>query len=266
MKSTDLEPVAFEGFTKNRVSSGQIELLSDDDLSRLNGLLPWKCFTADTKGRRFGDRGGVGKRESPQLVPDSRILQMDKVLGLKGSSVLEFGCFEGVHTIALLQCGAEVFAVDSRIENVVKTIVRCNLFGYRPVCQVVDAENLGDLSRLPQVDFVHHVGVLYHLKDPVTHIKKLAEITRHAFLLDTHYAYPEMTNSSYRVDGQEYRYFHYREKGRDEVFAGMYDHAKWLILEDLKALLAECGFGKFHLWKDMEQRNGPRFTALVLRT
>lgn len=257
--------VAFDGFDEQCVQSGYIERISDDDLKRLNNMLPWMCFTADTKGRRFGNIAWKGKREVPQVVPDSRIVQMDKIVGLKGRSVLEVGCFEGVHTIALAQCGADVTAVDSRIENVVKTVVRCNLFGYKPTSFVSDIEKADDVALLPHVDFVHHVGVLYHLKDPITHIKLLAPTVKEGFLLDTHYAKPDMLNNSYKVDGCDYRYFHYREKGRDEVFSGMYDHAKWLLLDDLKALFAELGFGKFQMLKDEQQRNGPRFTALISR-
>jgi SAM-dependent methyltransferase len=257
--------VAFDGFDEHRVQSGYVESLSDDDLKRLNEMLPWMCFTSDTKGRRFGNIAWKGKRETPQVVPDPRIVQMNKAFGLKDRSVLEIGCFEGVHTIALAQFGAEVTAVDSRIENVVKTVVRCNLFGYKPTSFVSDIEKAEDMARLPRVDFVHHVGVLYHLKDPVIHLKRLAALTGGGFLLDTHYATPEMVNNKYEVDGHDYRYFHYREKGRDEVFSGMYDHAKWLLLDDLKGLLAELGFGSFQILKDEQQRNGPRITALVCR-
>ena len=253
------------GFTEHLVPSGHVEALGADDLQRLNELLPWSCFTADTQGRRFGNLAWQGKREVPQVVPDPRIVQMDKSFGLKGRSVLEVGCFEGVHTIALAMAGAEVTAVDSRIENVVKTLVRANLFGHKPTSFVCDIEKAEDVQRLPRVDFTHHVGVLYHLKDPVTHLQRLAAITGSGFLLDTHYATPEMVNNAYSVDGREYRYYHYREKGRDEVFSGMYDHAKWLLLDDLKALLAQLGFGRFVMLKDEQQRNGPRFTALVSR-
>jgi len=264
-KAREPASVGFDGFTQHQVQSGYVELLSDEDLKRLNELLPWMCFTSDTRGRRFGNIAWKGKRETPQIVPDARIGQMDTAFRLKGRSVLEVGCFEGVHTIALAQCGADVTAVDSRIENVVKTIVRCNFFGHRPTCFVSDIEKGEDMARLPKVDFVFHVGVLYHLQDPITHLKRLAAITSSGLLLDTHYAKPDMLNNAYQVDGKEYRYFHYREKGREEVFSGMYDHAKWLLLDDLKLLLTELGFSKFQMLKDEQQRNGPRFTALIAR-
>lgn len=253
----------YAGFEENKVDSGFVEFISDADLVRLNQMLPWKCFTADIKGRRFGNRAWKGKREVPQMVPDPRIVEMDRVFTLKEKSVLEVGCFEGVHTIGLAQFGARVHAVDSRIENVVKTLVRANMFGFSPRVFVCDLEAEADIARLPRVNYVHHVGVLYHLKDPVTHLLSLADIASDGVLLDTHYATKEMLNGSYAVGGKEYRYYKYGEKGRDEVFSGMYDHAKWLLLDDIKEIMARAGFTDFRIVQDSQQRNGPRVTAFA---
>ncbi len=254
------------GFDQGRVASGPIESLSDDDLARLNRLLPWQCFTADEQGRRFGNVAWQGKRETPQRIPDERIVALNARIPLQGLRVLEIGCFEGVHTIALARFGAKVTAVDSRIENVVKTIVRTNLFGCPVISMVCDMEQPEHLARLEQTDVVHHVGVLYHLLDPVTHLKAVAAKTTTAFLLDTHYASDDMLNAAYTVDGETYRYHRYAEHGRDEVFSGMYGHAKWLRLQDIKQLFAANGFADFKVLTDSVQRNGPRFTALVCRT
>ena len=259
-------PIPFEGFEENRINSGLIEFLGDDDLGRLNEMLPWNCFTADSKGRRFGNAAWMGKRDKPQLVPDPRILEMNRVFDLANQSVLEVGCFEGIHTVALAQLAAKVYAIDSRIENVVKTIVRTHLLGFSPQVSVCDLEQDDDIARLPIVDLVHHVGVLYHLKDPVAHLIKLADIARNGLLLDTHYATSDMANASYTANGREYRYFGYREKGRDEVFSGMYDHSKWLLLDDIKAILAQVGFTDFRITEDSQQRNGPRITAFAARS
>ncbi len=256
-------PVPFAGHATNQIKSGSVEFLSDADLQRLNELLPWQCFTADTQGRRFGDTAWNGKRDTPQIIPDRRILQMHQAFNLAGKSVLEVGCFEGIHTIALAQCGATVQAIDSRIENVVKTIVRCNLLGFSPTVSVCDLETPADVSRLPKSDFVHHVGVLYHLKDSVAHLIKLADLARHGVLLDTHYATPEMAVATHTVQGKEYKYYPYKEKGRDEVFSGMYDHAKWLLLDDIKAILTAAGFTDITILTDAVQRNGPRVTLLA---
>ncbi|MDH4083360.1 MAG: class I SAM-dependent methyltransferase [Nitrospira sp.] len=255
----------FRGFDVDRVNSGFVEFLSDDDLARLNEMLPWKCFTADSVGRRFGNSAWKGKRDTPQQIPDQRIVQMNTLFNLKNRSVLEVGCFEGIHTIGIAQCGAKVYAIDSRVENVVKTIVRTSMFGYTPQVFVCNLEEDSDVARLPVVDFVHHVGVLYHLKDPVSHLLKLANIAKDGLLLDTHYASSEMVNSCYAVNGKEYRYFGYREKGRNEVFSGMYDHAKWLLLDDIKELLGQIGFSDIRISKDFQQRNGPRVTLFAAR-
>ena len=132
--------IPFDGFEENRINSGLIEFLGDDDLGRLNEMLPWNCFTVDSNGRRFGNAAWMGKRDKPQLVPDPRILEMNRVFDLANQSVLEVGCFEGIHTVALAQLAAKVYAIDSRIENVVKTIVRTHLLGVSPqgaVCESI---------------------------------------------------------------------------------------------------------------------------------
>ena len=254
-----------EGFHQNNIESGQIEYLGDDDLLRLNSLLPWMCFTADSKGRRFGNLAWQGKRSAPQVIPDMRIVWLDSLLNLSGKSVLEFGCFEGIHTIALAQRAAKVYAIDSRIENVVKTIVRANLFGFNPTVSVCDLEQEKDVARLPVIDVLHHVGVLYHLKDPVNHLIKLGTIARQGILLDTHYATPDMANLTSVVGENAYRYYRYKEKGRDEVFSGMYDHAKWLLLDDIKKILVDIGFSDIRVYNDVQQRNGPRVTLCAAR-
>ena len=256
-------PIPFTGHTANQIKSGAIEFLSDADLQRLNELLPWQCFTADTQGRRFGDTAWNGKRDTPQVIPDPRIVLMNQAFNLPGKSVLEVGCFEGIHTTALAQCGATVHAIDSRIENVVKTIVRCNLLGFSPTVSVCDLESSADVSRLPKSDIVHHVGVLYHLKDPVAHLHQLTNLASHGLLLDTHYATPERATSTYSAQGQEYKYHQYKEKGRDEVFSGMYDHAKWLLLDDIKKILSRIGFSDIQIVKEATQRNGPRVTLIA---
>jgi len=223
------------------------------------------CFTADSRGRRFGDMAWASKRDVPQRIPDERIVELDRLFGLGTKSVLEVGCFEGVHTIALAQLCPNVHAIDSRVENVVKTIVRTNFFGQKPTVTVCDLENEADFARLPNVDVLHHVGVLYHIKDPVAHLLRLGSIVRDGLLLDTHYATEDMTNAELERNGRKFRYFKYAEGGRDEVFSGMYDHAKWLLLADIRIILYDMGFTDIRIHKDEIQRNGPRVTLFAGR-
>lgn len=261
---------AFAGYKEHRVVTKYVDVLDDRELQSLNRLLPWKCFTVDSNGRRFGNRAWAGKREQPQPVPDPRIVALNHRWDLRDKDVLELGCFEGVHTTGLCFFGAKVTAVDARIENVVKTIVRCAMFGYSPKVFLYDLEKGQDYEQLPRVDIVHHVGVLYHLTDPVHHLRMLLPRVKSGLMLDTHYANDSDAKHVYEVDGKEIRYQHYKEAGKSEsgksaVFAGMRDHAKWLRLDDILASLAERGFADVEVAENQKQRNGFRVLLYAQR-
>lgn len=243
-----------DGHTETRY----VDHLSDDDLARINDMLPWQCFTLDSNGRRFGKQASANKRNLPQIIPDRRITELNRRFPLAGLSVLEVGCFEGIHTIALSGYGANVIGIDSRIENVVKTMVRTWSFGFEATAFKCDVEQDADFAKVPEVDITHHMGVLYHLVDPVTHLKKLLTRTRKAILLDTHYALENEATKTYQVDGVDYRYKHFREGGREEAFAGMYDHAKWLPLATLVSILKAVGFSNVDVAELRDERNGAR--------
>jgi 2-polyprenyl-3-methyl-5-hydroxy-6-metoxy-1,4-benzoquinol methylase len=251
--------VPFDGFSDGRVSIALVELLPDDELRLLNRLLPWAAFVVDQRGRRFGDAWSASKRNDPQKIPDPRIVELDRRFPLRDRAVLEIGCFEGIHTVALAQRAARLVAVDSRIENVVKTIVRCAMFGVHPLVLRWDVEGPAPPPLLgASWDVVHHVGVLYHLTDPVDHLRRISPLVKDAIMLDTHIAPDGEAKWEYQSGGRRHRHYRYREGGRAEPFAGMADHAKWLILDDLKELLSDCGFRNIDVASLNMERNGPR--------
>jgi len=65
------------------MASGWIEEISDQELKRLNELLPWGCFTVDSQGRRFDAAAWADKRSSPQMIPDPRIQVLNQLIPLK---------------------------------------------------------------------------------------------------------------------------------------------------------------------------------------
>jgi hypothetical protein len=262
-----MSPVPQSGFTEHRVPAPLVERLSDEDLDRLNHLLPWSCFTVDGLGRRLGDAAWTGKRQEPQAIPDPRIVLMDERFGLADSHVLEIGCFEGVHTIALCQRAARVTAVDARVDNVVTTMVRSSFHACHPTVFTCDVEASGATDGLAELgaDFVHHVGVLYHLRDPIGHVRSLGRIAGRGLLLDTHVAPAGSATDQVVVDGESFEYMRYAEGGRAEVFSGMYDHAKWLPLDTLVRLLQEAGFSSVDVVEERAERNGPRVLILAGR-
>jgi len=254
------------GYTTNLNQIPFVDGLSDADLAELNAMLDWKSFVADRHGRRFGNVAWSGKRTEPQAVPDPRIVLLDERLGLADKHVLEVGCFEGNHTVALCRFARRVTAVDARIGNVIKTIVRCAMFGACPTVFKCDVEarpiDVGSL----EADVVHHVGVLYHLRDPVTHLRDLGRLARVAVMLDTHYALDGQATESYDAGGRTYRYKRYLEYGLRDPFSGMHAHSKWLRLDDIVGVLAEVGLRDVPVVRTRDERNGPRVLLIARRS
>jgi hypothetical protein len=242
-----------------------VDLISDVELSNLNKLLPWACFTLDSRDRIVGRPFSDVKRNTPQAIPDPRIVQLNELIPLYGRSILEMGCFEGVHTIGLCHFGANVTAVDARIEHVVKTQTRCALYGYHPNVYCIDLESRS-LEEFPEFDVLHHVGVLYHLTDPVGHLQSVLPSIRDTVLIDTHIARPNEVSHEYKSCGKNYKIRLYKEGGREEPFSGMGDHSKWLLHEDLIDILAQAGFNNFKKQESENQRNGLRLRIVAQRT
>lgn len=257
--------VPADGFAPSPLRAERLDRLTAQDLQQINTLLKWNCFTVDAHGRRFGDMARPGKRDEPQVIPDRRIGLFDAEFGLRGKTVLEVGCFEAIHTIALAMAGAQVTAIDARMENVVKSILRCHFYGVQADLRRCDVEIEAELRALPDVDLLHHMGVLYHLVDPVQHLRWLAPKVRLGLMLDTHVAASDRATDTLNSGGRSYRCQRVGEAGVAEVFAGMYDHACWLPVDDLLALLVELGFTHTRLHEERAERNGPRVLIFARR-
>ena len=248
------ESIPLKGYEPGTFAFPEIDRLSDDELQRLNELLPWSSWVVDSHGRRFGNRFTANKRNVPETLPDYKIVELHRRYDLSDKHVVELGCFEGNHTVALAAVARQVTGIDSRIEHIAKTVVRCAMAGYHPAVHCWDVEQDIPASLDLNCDVLHHVGVLYHLERPVEHLRRVAPLVSHAIMLDTHIA-PE--NVEIKNDGG-IRYWHFKEHGRDNPFAGMYGHAKWIVLEDLAGLLKELGFRHVDVAEERAERSGPR--------
>ena len=249
---------ALKGYTEALNEIKYVELLSDADLVRLNRMLKWNCFTVDRQGRRFGNPASANKRDNPEIIPDRRIALLNEKFDISDKHVLEVGCLEGVHTIGLTRNAKKVTAIDARIENVVKTIVRCAFFECYPTvlkCNVEEQPLPVDLLR---AELVYHVGVLYHLRNPIHHLASLSDFIGQGILLDTHYALDDQATESFEVSGRKVPYKKYSEGDYFDPFSGMYMDSKWLRLEDIVDTLNTAGFEKVDVIEDRRERNGPR--------
>ena len=250
---------------EGRISIPLLEQMPDEELRRLNEMLPWSAFVVDSTGRRFGRAHSGEKRNAPQEIPDRRILLLDQKLPLKDRRVLEIGCFEGIHTVALAQRANVVVAVDSRIDNVVKTVVRCAMFDLRPQVLCWDVEVEPPPRAALECDVLHHVGVLYHLADPWAHLQRVCNLTRELIMLDTHVSPPDAQLRECQTVVGPRRFFPYKEGGRSDPFSGMQDHAKWLPQDDLIDLLRTFGFSNVEVAERRDERNGPRVLIFAQR-
>jgi tRNA (mo5U34)-methyltransferase len=253
---------AKDRYHEGRIRIPGVDLLGDEDLNALNELLPWHCFTVDSNGRPFGRPAWEGKRTEPEQIPDRRITMLDERYGLAGKHVLEVGCFEGIHTAALAARAGRVTAIDGRIENVVKTIVRCSFFDQHPRVLVCDLENPQIPADQLRADACTHIGVLYHLTDPVSHLHQLADWVDGVLMLDTHVAREDELTGEYEAGGATYRYRHWNEE-RADPFSGMRSHSKWLLASDLRKVLADVGFTSVELVEERDERNGARVLLLA---
>jgi len=234
-----------------------VDQLPDDELNILNNLLPWASYINDSYGRRFGRPFSSKKRASPEKIPDSRIIELNHRYPLRDLRVLEVGCFEGNHTVGLSQFSNHVTAIDSRIEHIIKTIVRTAMFDYHPHIFRLDLEQPFPNDPILIFDVLHHVGVLYHLSDPITHLHEILPRCR-IIMLDTHIASDNNALHSYTVQNTTYRYKKFRESGRAAPFAGMQDHAKWLLEKDIISILKFHGFNNIEITERRDERNGKR--------
>ena len=206
----------------------------------------------------------AGQAGPPSTIPDPRIERFDQRFDLSDKHVLEVGCFEGIHTVALCQRAARVTAIDARVENVVKTVVRCAFFDDCPRVFSYDVE-ADTNDELVRADLCHHVGVLYHLEDPVRHLRRLGAWASLGLMLDTHYALDEDATEEHDIDGERVRFRPYEELGRGDVFSGMRPVSKWLRLADIEGQLGVAGFGTVEVVETREERNGPRVLLFAER-
>lgn len=250
-----------DGFEPGTFSFPEIDRMSDAELEQLNSLLPWSSWVVDANGRRFGNRYTSNKRNEPETLPDSRIVDLNGRFDLSDKHVLEIGCFEGNHTVALASMAKKVTGIDSRIEHVVKTLTRCAMAGYHPAVHLWDVETDIPADLELSCDVLHHVGVLYHLERPVEHLERIATQVSTAIMLDTHVAPQGEPTREYAG----VRYWHFDEHGRENPFAGMYGHAKWIVLEDLVALLQRLGFANVDVAEERAERSGPRVLIFASR-
>ncbi len=247
--------------------------LSTAHLATLNQLTPWSTAMLFA-GHLQGGVWNATKRTSFQTLPDSHLELIAE--HLQDRRVLEIGCHEGYYSLGMACFARKIVAVDGRVENVVKTLIRAWLAGaldrIEPVCHDFESASTPTFAQ-PDAsglcfDLIHHNGVLYHLSNPLQHLAQLLDANpAGSIFLDTHVALEAQLNSQYQFAGNNYPAYAYREPAKRDTapFAGLTPMAYWLRREDLISFLHARGFTRLLIDEFRQERNGGRVRLLAAR-
>ncbi len=238
--------------------------LTDQQLHDFQGAVQWKTGMLLPDGRVLGvpgKRGGITQRI------DFRVAEVARRMDPATKTILEVGCCEGIHTVQLAQICRRVVALEVRPKNIVATLTRLFVHGVENAKVVLaDVRDLD--SSFGSFDVVFHVGVLYHLMQPVEHVHRLSRLAD-TLLLDTHYCRDDtkFRRSDEQFDGKDYRAFLYTgEGGWADMFSGVENTSRWLHQQALLDAVRDAGYDALEIISDRIERNGPRMTLLARRT
>lgn len=255
-------------------TAGRFATFDDQSLERLNSMLPWSSFRAIATGGILGTAWSQNKRNTAAPHPDPLVEALHHRINLTGMSALELGCFEGHHSLSLAEHCSEVWGIDGRIENVIKTLVQVWMAGAEDRIKVnlIDLERgplkqqLSSLGRDSPFDLIHHRGVLYHLSDPIANLIQCRDVCAKHLYLHTQIADDRQVDVQLTHAGRQYAAHAYQEPlQRNSPFAGLTPVAHWLTQESLRNVLMDIGFAKVELIKLEEERNGWRIELIAAR-
>jgi len=196
-----------------------------------------------------------GKKYGGQRIAltDPRLEKFNARFSLEGKRVLEFGPFEGGHTVMLHNLGAkEILSIEGRVENYVKCCVMKNIFKLKNSAFILaDLEN-EDLEKYGKFDCCICLGVLYHLVNPYQFLKKISKVTDVLFLW-THFAddeYPKSKPYDLVTNDKNNQVYRGKDQGEDikDGQAGLQKKAFWFFKEDLLKAIKDVGFKKCEVW------------------
>lgn len=220
--------------------------------------------------RQFGFREPLGEKK---FSHGESIAQLATLLPISGLKIIEPACNEGYATAALAVAGGAVTAFDIRPAPIVRAFARCL---YHDVAERVkllvgDAESLLANVAVDEFDLLFHAGLLYHLPDPVRHLKAVARLCRWVFL-DTHVAHEQgeprpndFLDEEIATCEDGYRGRWYRESGWLDDLSGVGEQSFWLLEGELWRLIGDAGLRTVKVIDDSGNSSGRRFGILLTR-
>ena len=167
--------------------------------------------------------------------------------------VLEPGSLEGAMTVELAKRAKEVVGLEGRPENVERAQFLKGLFGADNITFYTTDLEEDDLSSYGEFDAVFCCGLLYHLPNPRTFVKRAAAVAPNLYL-DTQYARLE-----WKLAERDGLWGWVREEDPRDPQSGLSATAFWPTLDELYRLLQESGYTTVETLSLLpDNRHGPR--------
>jgi Methyltransferase domain len=206
----------------------------------------------------------VGTGDADLFVGDGRPKQAAKAFGnkdgrLDGVRILELGPLEAAHSYQLERLGAvSIVGIETNVDAFLKCLI---------VKEILDLKNtnfiLGDALEFltktqDRFDMVFCSGVLYHMRDPVTFIKAICNVTNKCFVW-THYYNDECGNNDGKrtrrhvnISGFDADYYEleYPDKENGTFLGGNNDLRAWMMRDDIVACFKYFGLNEVILLGD----------------
>ncbi len=159
-----------------------------------------------------------------------------EAVGLKdlhGKHVLDVGCAEGYYSLKAEEAGAEVLALDKgdRKNSNEGINLAIKARESKVIFREMDAQDISS-SKIGEFDIVFYLGVLYHIRNPMLALDRIAEVCKGELILETEFFLGPLTQPTLHLVKKQ-------EPMSDP---------NWFVPNEsaLRAMLHEAGFAKVH--------------------
>ena len=211
---------------------------------------------------------GVYTAHVPDHYPSHQVIMrvIDQHLdgGFAGKRIVDIGCLEAYFAAECALQGADVLGIDGKTINIKKCEFVKSALGIKTIRFAEDDAMNVTRRKYGRFDVSLVLGLLYHLDDPFTFLKNMADLTEEFMVLETHVGLPgtprtlrggwrpELSGMKrFKRGGRTYEGRTYREfdRGTSQVFKDLSSTASlkndlsiWLSDESLVDLLHDVGF------------------------
>ena len=205
---------------------------------------------------------------------------LEQLGGCQGQRVLELGPLEGAHSYILQQHGAaSVTAIEANTRAYLKCLIVKELLGLDRV-HFICGDFVGFLEDTNEMyDLIFSAGVLYHMRDPIGLIAKLARHTNRLYMW-THYYDDALQQNPHLKD--RYRVhtpavtegFHYTLHRQEYMHSlavagfcgGSAEFSHWISRTDLLNALTHFGFNDIRIAHEQtDHPHGPCFDVVAIK-